>query len=101
MVEQEIVIDELKKTLLEERRKIDEAQFKNKQLTRAFKSLQSSSRLETEKLKGELAREKQKNSELIGKYNEMKEAQDSVCKELSKERILADLFVHQSCFNKV
>merc|ERR1712210_194526 len=46
LVEQEIVIDELKKARLEERRKIDEAQFKNKQLTRAFKSLQSSSRSE-------------------------------------------------------
>lgn len=87
MLEQEIVIEELKKTRLDERRRIDEEQFKNKQLTRAFKSLQSSSRLENEKLKEELLRAHQKNAEIQAKYDEMKEAQDSVCKELAKERI--------------
>jgi hypothetical protein len=86
VLEQEIVIEELKKTRLDERRRID-AEFKNKQLTRAFKSLQSSSRLENEKLKEELLRAHQKNAEIQAKYDEMKEAQDSVCKELAKERI--------------
>jgi len=87
LLEQEIVIDELKKARLEERRKIDEAEFKNKQTTRAYKSLQLSSRLEIQKIKEDLKREKTKNTELQEKYSEMKDAQDSVCKELSKERI--------------
>lgn len=86
LLEQEIVIDELKNARLEERRKIDEAHFKNKQLTKAYKALQLSSLSETEKLKEELTRERTKNAELQAKYNEMKEAQDSVCKELSKTR---------------
>jgi len=86
LLEQEIVIDELKKARLEERRKIDEAEFKNKQTTRAYKSLQLSSRLEIQKIKEDLKREKTKNTELQEKYSEMKDAQDSVCKELSKTR---------------
>ncbi|CBY34878.1 unnamed protein product [Oikopleura dioica] len=76
LLEQEIVIDELKKARLEERRIIDEAEFKNKQ-----------TRLEIQKIKEDLKREKTKNTELQEKYSEMKDAQDSVCKELSKERI--------------
>jgi len=86
LLEQEIVIEELKKTRLEERRQIDEEKFKNKQLTRAFISLQSSSRSENEKLNEELLRAHQKNAEIQAKYDEMKEAQDSVCKELAKTR---------------
>jgi len=84
LLEQEIVIDELKNARLEERRKIDEAHFKNKQLTKAYKSLQLSRLSESNELKEELTRERTKNAELQAKYNEMKEAQDSVCKELSK-----------------
>ena len=49
--------------------------------------MQGSTRSDVQRLKDELAREKEKNAELQAKYNHIKDAQDSVCKELSQERI--------------